>query len=160
MNLQSKIDALYQTAHELLYLGANGEPVYADRLRELNVEVYRQSEVLITRHGSVPKEEASLCLALLTGYKATFCDHGDKDEKIQLLLDRSWIVLDQLPASLLKCRLLVACYAEVFDEDLAREAHGIINSWGEKRLSQEQQELINDLRDLEENPYPWTEIEE
>ena len=157
--LQAKIDALYQAAHELLYLGINGEPIYADRFRELNADVYHQSETLISEHGSTAEEEALLCIALLSGYKATFCNHGDKDEKIQSILDRSWEVLESLSASLLKCRLLVACYAEVFDEDLAKEAHAIINTWGERELSEEEQEVIEDLHNLEENPYPWSEVE-
>jgi len=160
MNLQTKINELYRTAHELLYLGINGEPVYADRFSQLNADVYQQSEALVSERGSHAEEEASLCVALLTGYKATFCNHGDKDDKIQSLLDRSWEVLNKLPASLLKCQLLVACYAEVFDEELAAEAHTIISSWIGKELSDEEQEIIDDLHGLEENPYPWNEIEE
>ncbi|NDV83251.1 UpxZ family transcription anti-terminator antagonist [Bacteroides sp. 51] len=158
--LQSKINELYQTAHELLYLGVNGEPIYVDRFSQLNIEVYQQVEALIFKYGSTAEEEASLCVALLAGYKATLCNHGDKDEKIQSILDRSWEVLEQLPANLLKCRLLVACYAEVFDEELALEAHRIIDSWGYKKLPEEEREVIEDLRNLEENPYPWSEVEE
>lgn len=157
--LQTKIDALYQAAHELLNLGLNGEPVYADRFSKLNAEVYNQSETLISEHGSTAEQEASLCVALLSGYKATFCNHGDKDEKIQSILDRSWEVLDDLAASLLKCRLLVACYAEVFDEELAQEAKEIIDGWSERELSEEEQEVVEDLKNLEENPYPWSEVE-
>lgn len=160
MNLQTKIDELYHIAHELLYLGTNGTPIYADRFSELNADVYRKCESLVSERGSTTEEEALLCIALLSGYKATLCNHGDKDDKIQSVLDRSWVILDLLSASLLKCRLLVACYAEVFDEDLAREAHAIINSWNGRELSADEQELIDDLHNLEENPYPWTELEE
>lgn len=38
------------------------------------------------------------------------------------VLDRCWDILDVASASLLKLRLLTACYGEVFDEPLADEA--------------------------------------
>jgi hypothetical protein len=159
MKLQAKISKLHCAAHELLYLGINGEPIYANRFRELNADVYRQSEALISERGGNAEEEAALCVALLSGYKATFLNHGDKDDKIQSLLDRSWEVLAHLPASFLKCRLLVSCYGEVFDEELAKEAHAIIDNWQGRELTAEETELIDDLRNLEENPYPFEIIE-
>ena len=72
----------------------------------------------------------------------------------------SWDVLDQLPATLLKCQLLTYCYGEVFEEELAKEAHTIIESWKDKELSEDKKEAINNLRNLEENPYPYTEVNE
>ena len=38
--MKSQIDALRQLTHELLYLGMDGEPIYADRFRQLNSDVY------------------------------------------------------------------------------------------------------------------------
>lgn len=160
MNLQTKIAKLYRTAQELLHLGENGEPIYADRFSKLNVDVYRQCEALIAEHGSSVEEEASLCVALLAGYKVTFLNYGDKDEKIQSLLDRSWNILDQLSDSWLKCRLLVVCYAEVYDQELAEKAHAIIRCWEGRELTAEETDVIIDLRHLEENHYPWNNIEE
>jgi hypothetical protein len=88
----------YHTAHRLLYLGINGEPIYADRFREFNADVYRQSEIL-------PRP----------------------------------------PTSLLKCQLLVSCYGEVFDEELAAEAHAIMDTWQGRELPPEEVEVIDDL---------------
>lgn len=68
------------------------------------------------------EEQAHVCLALLMGYNASFIDYGEKQQHIQEVLDRCWDLLDVLPASLLKLRLLTACYGEVFDEPLADEA--------------------------------------
>lgn len=152
--MRTKINKLYHTARELLHLGLDGEPVYADRFSRLNADVYRQSEALLAEHGATAEEEALLCLALLSGYRATFCNDGDKDEKIQSLLDRSWNILGHLPASLLKCRLLVACYAEVFDKELADQAHTIIDSWQGRELTAEESEIVDDLANLEANVYP------
>ena len=105
------------------------------------------------------EEEASLCIALLTGYNATIYNHGDKEDKIQSVLNRSWDLLDTLPASLLKCRLLVACYAEVFDEELAAEAHAIIDGWKDRELTREEFEIVEHLKNLEENQYPCSEVD-
>ena len=44
--MKSQIDALRQLTHELLYLGMDGEPIYADRFRQLNSDVYNQAEAL------------------------------------------------------------------------------------------------------------------
>ena len=110
-------------------------------------------------HMDVPsKRKLLFCIALLTGYNATIYNHGDKEDKIQSVLNRSWDLLDTLPVSLLKCRLLVACYAEVFDEELAAEAHAIIDGWKERELTREEFEMVEHLRRLEENPYPYVDI--
>lgn len=158
MSLQSEIDALRRLTHELLYLGLDGEPIYIDRFRELNTAVYRQTELLLPASGASAEEEASLCLALLAGYNATIYNNGDKEEQIQSALTRSWQILDALSNSLLKCQLLVACYGEVFEEELAQAAHAIIDSWGERELTEEEREVMEQLNDLEENPYPWSEV--
>ena len=44
--MKSQIDALRQLTHELLYLGMDGEPIYADRFHQLNSEVYSQAVTL------------------------------------------------------------------------------------------------------------------
>ena len=155
LSLQSEIDSLCAVSHELLHLGLDGEPIYSDRFRQLNTDVYRQCEQLVTLHGNTIEEEASLCIALLTGYNATIYNHGDKEEKIQSVLDRCWAIIDKLSTSLLKCQLLVACYAEVFDEELAKEAHEILDSWKSRKLSEEETEALERLVNLEKNPYPY-----
>ena len=149
MSLQLEIDALNALTHELLHLGLDGTPIYADSFSALNAEVYRQSELLFSRNGDTPEEEASLCIALLNGYGATIYDYGDKEQKKQSVLDRSWGVLEQLPASLLKCKLLVACYSEVLEQELLDEVYQIVGSWERKELLKEEQEFVRILRYLE-----------
>lgn len=153
MLLQSQIDALCHITHELLNLGLDGSPIYSNRFCELNSEVYKQAEALFRLRGSNAEEEAQLCYALLSAYHATIYDHGNKNRKVQGVLDRSWKVLDQLPASLLKCQLLVACYGETFDEKVAKEAHEIINGWEGRDLTLVEQEVFDYLESLEANPY-------
>ena len=160
MSLQSQIDILRRITHELLNLGFDGTPLFSNEFCRLNTEVYRQSESLFHLHGSNAEEEALLCYVLLTGYHATIYDHGDKNQKIQKLLDRSWEVLPLLPVSLLKCQLLVACYSEVFDEDLAQEAHAIMNSWTGREWTKAECEVSDYLDSLETNPWPDWEIVE
>lgn len=159
MNITLEIETLRQLTHELLNLGVDGSPIYADRFSLLNKDVLEQSDALYSQKGSTLEEEATLCAALLSGYGATIYDHGDKEQKKQIVLNRSWKVLDKLPASLLKCQLLIACYGEVFDEELAAEAHAIIDSWAGRELSAEERQAVENLRNAEENQYPSCEVD-
>lgn len=159
-SLSTQISSLYDVAHRLLYLGADGQPIYSDSFTCLNGEVLRQADTLFGFRGATDEEEASLCLALLMGYNATIYNNGDKEQRIQTVLNRCWDILDRLPASLLKVRLLTYCYGEVFDEELAREAHSIIDSWNDREFTEEEKEIVVLLRDMEENPYPNSEIGE
>jgi hypothetical protein len=117
----------------------------------LNTEVLQRSEALFPLKGETPEEEAQLCSALLAGYSATIYDHGDKEEKIQTILNRAWEVLEVLPASAVKCELLLYCYEEVWEEELLREAKGIIDSWKERKLSEAEQEVIELYREAEKS---------
>ena len=149
----TQIHELQHVAHELLYLGADGYPIYTDSFRQLNTEVLQKSDALFALKGENPEEEARLCLALLMGYNATIYDYGDKESKKQVILDRSLLVLESLPSSLLKCQLLTYCYGEVFEEELGKEAHGIIDGWKARELLEEEREIVENLRILEEPPY-------
>ena len=113
----NQVQNLQHIARELLYLGMDGSPIYTDHFRQLNTEVFRLSEALFSLKGATSEEAAAICLSLLMGYNATIYNDGDKESKIQSILDRSFAVLDHLPASLLKCQLLTYCYGEVFEED-------------------------------------------
>lgn len=156
--MKSQIDALRQLTHELLYLGMDGEPIYADRLYLLNSEVYSQAEALHGEKAGNDDEEAALCVTLLKAYSATIYNHGDKEEKVQEVLDRSGKVLGKISDSLLKCQLLVACYGETLDEELAQEAREIIDSWIPS-CTDDQQVIIDELKEIENNPYSHVDIE-
>ena len=154
-DLISRALGLQCAAHELMYLGVDGEPIYSD----LNKDVLVQCDSLFPLRSSVLEEEANLCLALLLGYNATIYDYGDKEQKKQQVLERACAVLEQLPPSLLKVRLLTYCYGEVYEDTLLRKAHEIIESWDKTALSAEQMEIIEELRNIEENPYPYEIID-
>lgn len=162
MTLSEETTFLQRAAHDLMYLGMDGSPVYSDDLSRRNGEVYRLTTVLYNSgaKGTTIEEQANVCLALLMGYSASFIDHGEKQEHIQEVLNRCWDILDTLPASLLKLRLLIACYGEVFDEPLAGEARNIIASWDSASLTSEQQEAIAEFQNVVDNPYPWEYIDE
>ena len=145
MSLSEETLALQRAAHDLMYLGMDGSPVYSDDLSR--------------RKGATVEEQANVCLALLMGYSASFVDHGEKQKHIQEVLDRCWDILDALPTSLLKLRLLTACYGEVFDESLADEGRAIIASWDSVSLTSDQQEAITEFQNMVDNPYPWEYID-
>lgn len=162
MSLSEETLSLQRAAHELMYLGLDGSPVYSDDLSRRNGEVYRLTTSLYNSGatGSTVEEQANVCLALLMGYNASFIDHGEKQPHIQEVLNRCWDILDALPASLLKLRLLTACYGEVFDEPLADEARSIIALWDAASLTAEQREAVEEFWNVADNPYPWEYIEE
>lgn len=158
--MSDQVSSLFSLAHSLLTLGQDGSPIYVDSFTRLNRDVYESALNSYGKHGSTPEAEAELCLGLLVAFNATMYDNGHKQEYIQKVLKRSINVLSQIPASLLKVRLLTYCYGEVYAEELAKEAHTIIDSWGTFRLTAEQKEVIEELKNIEENPYPWEEIDE
>ena len=162
MTLSEEIVSLQRAAHELMYLGMDGSPVYSDDLSRRNGEVYRLTTALYNSgvKGSTVEEQANVCLALLMGYNASFVDHGEMQIHVQEVLNRCWNILDSLPASLLKLRLLTACYGEVFDDPLADEARTIIASWDSASLTPDQQEAIAEFQNVVDNPYPWEYIDE
>ena len=158
-SLLSRALELQRIAHELMCFGMDGTPVYSDTFCRLNKEVLVQSDSLFPVQGSGTEEEANVCLALLMGYNATIYDNGDKEQKKQIALNRACEVLGRLPASLLKVSLLAYMYGEVYEESLLQEAHAIIDGWGKEVMTAEQVELVKELRNIEENPYPFEEVE-
>ena len=54
----------------------------------------------------------------------------------------------------------MACYSEVFDEDLAQEARAIMNSWTGREWTKAECEVSDYLDSLETNPWPDWEIVE
>ena len=161
MSLSEEAITLQRAAHELMYLGMDGSPVYSDDLSRRNGEVYRLTMALYRSgvKGTTIDEQANVCLALLKGYNASFIDHGEKLQHVQEVLRRCWDTLDSLPSSLLKLRLLTACYGEGFDEPLADEGRSIIASWSVASLTAEQQEAVDEFQNVVDNPYPWEEME-
>lgn len=148
----NQVRELQSISHELLYLGIDGTPIYTDRFCQLNTEVFRLSESLFDRKGETDEEEASLCLTLLMGYRATAYSDSNKEAKIQEILDRAFIVLDHLGDSVLKCRLLLSCYGEVFDEELIEDIRRIVDGWGGGRqLSSEEETVVEALKELEDS---------
>ena len=158
-DLTSRALELQHAAHELMYLGMDGEPVYSDTFCWLNKEVLVKSDSLFFAQSSDVEEEANFCLALLMGYNATIYDDGDKEQKKQMVLNRICHVLEHLPVSLLKVRLLTYCYGEIYEEVLLQEAYAIIEGWNKDNLTSGQTEIIEELKNIEENPYPFEEVE-
>ena len=153
------MDSLFSLAHRLFTYGLDGSPIYVDEFTRLNRDVYEQAMKLYGTRGKTVESEAELCLGLLAAFAATIYDNGHKQHCIQQVLDRSWDVLPKLPASLLKVQLLAYCYSEVYDEELAKEAHSIIDTWNKSSLTLEQVDIIDELKSFEENQYPYEVIE-
>ena len=80
MSLLEEALLLQRAAHDLMYLGMDGSPIYSDDLSRRNSEVYRLTTTLYNSGtwGTTVEEQANVCLALLKGYSAAFIDHGEK----------------------------------------------------------------------------------
>jgi hypothetical protein len=52
-------------------------------------------------------------------------------------------------------RLLTYCYGEIYEEALLQEAHVIIGRWDKNALTSEQTEIMEELKNMEENQYPF-----
>ena len=154
-SLLSRAVELQHAAHTLMYLGMDGEPLYSDDFCRQNKDVLLKSDSLFAAKSSDVEEEANLCLALLMGYNATIYDYGDKAQKKQSVLDRTYDVLEQLPASLLKVRLLAYCYGEIYEENMLQEARAMMDQWDKETLTSEQMEIMEELKNIEENQYPF-----
>lgn len=159
-SLLSRAVELQHAAHTLMYLGMDGEPLYSDDFCRQNKDVLLKSDSLFAAKSSNIEEEANLCLALLMGYNATIYNYGDKEQKKQEILVRTCDVLERLPDSLLKVRLLTYCYGETYEEALLQSARKIVDGWGQASLTSEQVEAVEELRNVEENPYPWEYVDE
>ena len=159
-SLLSRAVELQHAAHTLMYLGMDGEPLYSDDFCRQNKDVLLKSDSLFAAKSSDIEEEANLCLALLMGYNATIYNYGDKEQKKQEILVRAYDVLERLPDSLLKVRLLTYCYGETYEEALLQSARKIVDGWGQASLTSEQIEAVEELRNIEENPYPWEYVAE
>ena len=157
-SLLSRALELQHAARELMYSGVDGKSVYSDTFCRLNKEILVKCDSLFLTQSSDVEEEANLCLALLMGYNATIYNDGDKEQKKQAVLDRIYPILEQLPASLLKARLLTYTYGEVYEESLLKEVHAIVEGWDKSTLIAEQLEAMEELKNIEENPYPFEEI--
>ena len=157
-SLLSRALELQHAARELMYSGVDGKSVYSDTFCRLNKEILVKCDSLFLTQSSDVEEEANLCLALLMGYNATIYNDGDKEQKKQAVLDRIYPILEELPASLLKARLLTYTYGEVYEESLLKEVHAIVDGWDKSTLIAEQLEAMEELKNIEENPYPFEEI--
>lgn len=149
-SIKLQITNLERSLHELFRPSDQGIYVNIEDVIRLNKEIRTGIESLYPAEVSDVNEEAALCAVLLQAY-GQLMYQDDRDEKRkQSLLDRSARLLDRTPSSLLRCRLLVYCYGEVYEPILADEAHAIMNSWQDHELTEEELELIETLRVLEE----------
>ena len=110
----SLCNSVSSVVKKLLEYGEDGTPVYVNELTALN---------LLLQKGESPEEEAEILVTLFKGYDTMLFNFSSENEQvIQELLDRSMAVLEKLPASVLKCQLLLECFEQTGDEELIREA--------------------------------------
>ena len=119
----SLCNSVSSVVKKLLEYGEDGTPVYVNELTALNQELRNLCADLLLQKGESPEEEAEILVTLFKGYDTMLFNFSSENEQvIQELLDRSMTVLEKLPASVLKCQLLLECFEQTGDEELIREA--------------------------------------
>lgn len=149
-SIRLQIEDLERSVYALVHLGDGDIYVNMEDVIHLNKEIRKGIEALYPVEVSDVNEEASLCAVLLAAYGELMCQDSRDEKRRQMILNRSARLLVKLPPSLLKCRLLVYCYSEVPEPELAREIHSIMTGWQERELSPEEQDLTDMFRVLEE----------
>lgn len=158
MDIPTRVQILRDTVRQALVFMMDKQPLDSNRVQLSNNHIMKQADALFTIQGNSPEEEAELCSVLLMSYQVLNEHTPDKDQKVQAVLNRSAAILDQLAPSLLKCELLTYCYGEIYDSQLAAEAHTIIDSWQNSPLSSAEKEIIETLELFEQHPYNhWQE---
>lgn len=118
----SLCNSVSSVVKKLLEYGEDGTPVYVNELTALNQELRNLCADLLLRKGESPEEEAEILVTLFKGYNTMlFNVSAENEQVIQELLDRSMAVLEKLPASVLKCQLLLECFEQMGDEELIGE---------------------------------------
>lgn len=146
----SRIAGLERSLHALVHLGDNDTYIDVEDLVRLNREIRSGIESVYPLIPDDIEEDARICVVLLRAYGNLMCQDERDDCRRQSLLDRSSRLLKKLPSSLLRCKLLVYCYSEVCDPELAHEAHSIMSDWSGRELTEEEQEVMDTFRMLEE----------
>ena len=124
----SLCNAVSSVVKKLLEYGGDGTPVYVNELTALNKELRNLCADLLLQKGKSPEEEAEILVTLFKGYDTMLFNFSLENEQVvQELLDRSMTVLEKLPASVLKCQLLLECFEQMGDEELIREVKNIVN---------------------------------
>ena len=124
----SLCNSVSSVVKKLLEYGGDGTPVYVKELTALNKELRNLCADLLLQKGKSPEEEAEILVTLFKGYDTMLFNFSLENEQVvQELLDRSMTVLEKLPASVLKCQLLLECFEQMGDEELIREVKNIVN---------------------------------
>ena len=124
----SLCNSVSSVVKKLLEYGGDGTPVYVNELTALNKELRNVCADLLLQKGKSPEEEAEILVTLFKGYDTMLFNFSLENEQVvQELLDRSMTVLEKLPASVLKCQLLLECFEQMGEEELIREVKNIVN---------------------------------
>ena len=131
---------------QMFLLGGEAD-MYVETQAAALGEISRLCRELLSSHGDCPREEALVCLSVLTGLSVTV-----RDEAVALeALNRAASVLTDLEdGDHLKAHLLIYMYGETEDEAYAEEAERLTSTWGEDTLTEEDGRALDFLRDVRE----------
>lgn len=127
--------SLQETVKKMSSIGIS-KTICINDFYELNNEIVKLAEKTFPVTGKNTDEEAEILIYLFMGCDVMLNSNNKEFDHIkQKLLDRAYYTLKELDNSLLKCNLLLHCYAEIREPRLKEEAKEIIVGWGGRHLT-------------------------
>ena len=115
--------------------------------KEVQLFLSKSISQLVKQAGKTPEEEGEMVLAILMGYTIAIRN----SRHIDLALERAERVLPLIVNPELKCKLMIFCYGECLDEELAEMAHRILDRQKESGNTAHIEYLEDLLLNFEEN---------
>ena len=146
--LATRCAHLRRLSYRQMFLLGGEADMYVETQTASLGEVSRLCRELLSSRGDCPREEALVCLSVLTGLGVTV-----RDEAVALeALNRAASVLTDLEdGDRLKAHLLIYMYGETEDEAYAEEAERLTSTWVDGTLTKEDAWALDFLRDVRES---------
>lgn len=143
-------EELQALTDELLHLGEDGEVVYIDQFRRLNQEIREKAGLLFLLQSEDIEQEAQVCLSLIMVYSVIAYQLEDKEEKIQVILDRcNKIFVSDFSLSI-RCKLLLYCYEQLRDNTLVEEAYHLLHNNTQQYQIDDRKKLLSLYQEIVE----------
>ena len=146
--LAARCAHLRRLSYRQMFLLGGEADMYVETQAASLGEIARLCRELLSSRGDSSREEALVCLSVLTGLSVTV-----RDEAVALeALNRAVSVLTDLEDDdRLKAHLLIYMYGETEDDAYAEEAERLASTWVDGTLTEEDGRALDVLRDVRES---------
>lgn len=145
-SLYLRAKELQNMAGHFLYEGNDAAFTDIQDWTEMQNRLAQGIEQLVYEKGENPDAEAERILAVLMGYAVAIRN----PKHIRQALMEAERVLPKIKDQVLKCHLMVFCYAECFDEELGKEVHRLLDELKGTGFAEEMTLVEEFLKNMEE----------